>query len=108
MTMSNKYERLASSLARVTTVCAVGCYALGFGALFVAIGVDTWGLFMGVAVLTAAGAALAVLAGMGSLLMRHLSKTGGTGWKRTLSFSILAAAYVPLMSAVWVGLGFNR
>ena len=104
----DKYERLTSSLTRVTTVCGLGSYALGFGTLILAIGVDTWGLFMGVAVFTAVTAAIGVVAGIGSLLMRHLSKVGGSAWKRTLGFSILAAAYVPLMVLVWIGLGFHR
>ncbi len=104
----DKYERFASSLTQVTTVCGVGSYALGFGTLILAIGIDTWGLFMGVAVFTAAASVLGVVAGIGSLLMGHLSKVGGSAWKRTLGFSILAAAYVPLMVLVWIGMGFNR
>lgn len=104
----DKHDRFASNLARVTTFCSVGSYALGFGTLILAIGIDTWGLFMGVAVFTAAAAALGVIAGVGSLLMRHLSKVGGSSWKGTLGFTILAAAYVPLMMGVWIGLGFHR
>ena len=106
--MSNRYESLAASLAWATSVCSVGSYALGCGTLILAIGMNTWGLFMGVALLTAVVALLAVLTGIGSLLMHRLSKAGGGAWKKTLGFSLLAAAYVPLMMAVWMGMGFHR
>ena len=106
--MSNQRENLAAKLARITALCSVGCYALGFGALSLAIVVDTWGLFMGVAVCTAAASVLGVLGGIGSLSMHRLSKAGGSAWKKTLGFSILAAAYIPLMVAIWIGMGFHR
>ncbi len=95
-------------MARATSVFSVSCYALGFGALMMAIVIDTWGLFMGVAVFTAIVAMLGVLTGIGSLLLHRLSKTGGGAWKNTLGFSVLAAAYVPLMGLVWIGMGFHR
>ena len=106
--MSNRYENLAGSLARATSVCSVGSYALGFGTMFLAIVMDAWGLFIGVALLTAVLTPLAVVTGIVSLLMHRLSKAGGEAWKKTLRFTLLAAAYMPLMAAVWMGLGFHH
>ena len=106
--MSSNNERRAAGLSRFTTVCAVGSHLLGLGCLFVAILTDLWGLFMGVAVVTALGSGLAVLAGASSLVMQYLSKTGGSEWKATLGFTLLAAAYAPLMIGIWLGLGFHK
>lgn len=106
--MSTQNKSLAATLAHVTRLLSVGCYILGLGSLSLAIVVDTWGLFMGVAVVTAAASVLGVLCGIGSLLMHRSSKATAHAWKKTVSFSILSATYVPVLVSIWLGLGFHR
>ena len=106
--MTVQSKRSPKILAQAAAVCGVGSHALGLGTLLFAIAVDAWALFMGVALFTALVSAVGVVAGIGSLLLRERSKADDGAWKHTLGFTLLAAAYLPMMLAIWVGLGFHR
>ncbi len=77
MTISSKNVPQRGGLSRPATFFSAGIYFLALGAFILAYVTNGWGLLLGVSVGTVAGAVVAILAGLSSLVLRFLSKTGG-------------------------------